>query len=85
MAGVDIEKLVVKKNTERIIFPEKGARMGNFNVVNVQDKESWVVTGEWLQGKFEHSKEGQRFWIEWDDVNYLQYIGDLLLARIRFK
>jgi hypothetical protein len=44
-----------------------------------------VVTGEWLQGKFSHSKEGQRFWIGWEDVNYLQYIGDLLLARIYFK
>jgi len=85
IAEVDTEKLVIKKKTERIVFPEKGARMGNFNVVNVQDKESWVVTGEWLQGKFDHSKEGQRFWIGWDDVNYLQYIGDLLLARITFK
>jgi hypothetical protein len=85
IAEVDIEKLVVIKGTERIVFPEKGARMGNFNVVNVYDKESWVVTGEWLQGKFSHSKEGQRFWIGWEDVNYLQYIGDLLLARIYFK
>lgn len=85
IAEVDIEKLVVKKKTEQIVFPEKGARMGNFNVVNVQDKESWVVTGEWLQGKFDHSKEGQRFWIGWEDVNYLQYLGDLLLARITFK
>ena len=85
IAEVDVEKLVVKKNTERIVFPEKGARMGNFNVVNVQDKESWVVTGEWLQGKFDHSKEGQRFWVGWENVNYLQYIGDLLLARINFK
>ncbi len=85
IAEVDAENLVVRKNTERIIFPEQGARMGNFNVVNVRDKESWVVTGEWLQGKFEHSKEGQRFWIGWEDVNYLQYIGDLLLARITFK
>ena len=85
IAKVDVEKLVVMKKTEQIIFPEKGARMGNFNLVNVQDKESWVVTGEWLQGKFEHSKEGQRFWVGWEDVNYLQYIGDLLLARIMFK
>ena len=59
--------------------------MGNFNVANVNDKESWVVKGEWLQGKFSDSKEGQRFWIGWDNINYLQYIGDLLLARITFK
>ena len=85
MAEVDVERLEVKKKTERIVFPEKGARMGNFNVVNVLDKESWVVTGEWLEGKFDHSKEGQNFWIGWEDVNYLQYIGDLLLARITFK
>lgn len=85
IAEVDTKELVVRKNTEQIVFPEKGARMGNFNVVDVQDNEAWVVTGEWLQGKFEHSKKGQRFWIGWDEVNYLQYIGDLLLARITFK
>ena len=79
---VDTEKLVVRRKTERIIFPEKGARMGNFNVANVQDNESWVITGEWLEGKFSHSKEDQRFWVGWENVNYLQYIGDLLLARI---
>ncbi len=84
IAEVDVEKMVVLRKTERIVFPEKGARMGNFNVVNVLDKESWVVTGEWLQGNFSDSKEGQRFWLGWDNVNYLQYIGDLLLARITF-
>jgi len=82
IAEVDTDKLVVQRKTERIVFPEKGARMGNFNVANVQDKESWIITGEWLQGKFKHSKEGQRFWLGWENVNYLQYVGDLLLARI---
>ena len=84
IAEVNSDKLAVKRKTEQIVFPEEGARMGNFNVLKVDDKEAWVVSGEWLQGKFEHSKEGQRFWIDWEDVNYLQYIGDLLLARITF-
>jgi hypothetical protein len=85
IAEVDADKLVVKKKTERIVFPEQSARMGNFNIVNVQENESWVITGEWLEGNFPHSKEGQRFWVGWDNVNYLQYIGDLLLARIYHK
>ncbi len=82
MAEVDTDRLMVRKNTERIVFPEKGARMGNFNTANVTESESWVITGEWLEGMFSHSKEGQRFWLDNENINYIQYIGDLLLARV---
>lgn len=85
MAEVDVDKLRVKRNTERIVFPEKGARMGNFNIANVAKNESWVITGEWLQGMFPQSKKGDRFWVESSNINYIQYIGDLLLARIYLK
>ena len=82
MAEVDTDRLMILRKTERIVFPEKGARMGNFNVANVSDTESWVITGEWLQGKFSHSKSGDKFWVDWDRVNYIKYIGDLLLAGV---
>jgi len=81
MAEVDPEKLCVLRNTEKIVFPEKKARMGNFNVAYVND-EAWVVTGEWLEGMFSDVKEGDRFWVKSETINYIQYIGDLLLARI---
>lgn len=86
IAQVDPENLCVIRNSERIVFPEKGARMGNFSVVNVTEKEAWVVTGEWLQGMDKDTKPGDRFyWAgeEWG-VNRIQYIGDLLLGRIVF-
>ncbi|QDT91259.1 sialidase family protein [Gimesia algae] len=49
MAEVDPQTLQVKRKTERIIVPEKGARMGNFAVVNVSPNETWVTVAEWMQ------------------------------------
>ncbi|QDT25375.1 sialidase family protein [Gimesia panareensis] len=49
MAEVDPQTLRVKRKTERIIVPEKGARMGNFAVVNISPSETWVVVAEWMQ------------------------------------
>ena len=85
MAEVDSDTLQVRRATEQIVFPEKEARMGNFSVVNVTDNESWIITGEWLQGMFSHSKKGKRFWADSKSFNYIQYIGDLLLARVYWK
>jgi hypothetical protein len=49
MAAVDIEKLRVIRATEREILPEKGARYGNFGVVNVSEHETWITEAEWMQ------------------------------------
>lgn len=49
MAKVDPNTLRVIRKTERIIVPEKGARMGNFAVVKVSPYESWVTVAEWMQ------------------------------------
>ncbi|WP_299466848.1 sialidase family protein [uncultured Gimesia sp.] len=49
MAEVDPKTLRVIRKTERIIVPEKGARMGNFAVVKVSPHESWVTVAEWMQ------------------------------------
>lgn len=85
MAEVDLENLFVMRATERIVLPEKGARMGNFGVAGVGPGEFWVVSGEWQQGRFAHVKPGDRFWVEAKDYNYLRYAGDLLLARVCFE
>lgn len=39
MAEVDPATMRVIRQTERIVFPQNGARMGNFNLVNVSDDE----------------------------------------------
>ncbi len=84
MAEVDPDQLRVRRGTERIVFPEKGARMGNFCVTDVAANESWIAVGEWLEGRFQHSVQGKRFYVETKTINYIQYIGNLLLARIHW-
>lgn len=49
MAEVDPERLCVKRATEQILIPEKGARYGNFGICNVSERETWVVETEWMQ------------------------------------
>ena len=49
IAQVDPEKLCVIRATERILVPERGARLGNFGVTDVSDRETWVTVTEWMQ------------------------------------
>jgi len=49
MAQVDPDRLRVLRDTERIVVPEHGARLGNFGTVNASRDESWVVVSEWMQ------------------------------------
>lgn len=51
MAQVDAKKQQVIRATEQIIVPEKGARLGNFGVVEVNENETWVTVAEWMQTK----------------------------------
>ncbi len=46
---VDPEKLCVIRSTERILVPNRGARLGNFGVTKVSDQETWVTVTEWMQ------------------------------------
>ena len=84
MAQVDAERLCVVRDTERIVLPENGARMGNFCVVNVTDEESWIMTREWLQQYVPGYEQGMPYWTDGGgQYNRMQYIGDLLLGRTR--
>ena len=59
MARVDSERLCVLRATERIIIPERGARLGNYGVCEVRESETWVVNSEWMQpvGCEEHGSD----------------------------
>jgi hypothetical protein len=46
IAQIDPEKLVVRRATERVLVPNKGAQLGNYAVVDVNDRETWVTTSE---------------------------------------
>lgn len=49
MAEVDPENLTLKRSTLRTLVPERGARLGNFQVVEVNQHETWVTVTEWMQ------------------------------------
>jgi hypothetical protein len=49
IAEVDPVKLQVKRKTEQILIPEKGATYGNFGVVNVNADETWIIDCELMQ------------------------------------
>lgn len=49
IAQVDPEKLHVIRKTERILVPNRGARLGNFGVTAVNENETWVTVAEWMQ------------------------------------
>lgn len=49
MAEVDKASLTVKRETECILVPERGARLGNFGVCEVSENETWVTVAEWMQ------------------------------------
>ncbi len=46
---VDPEKLCVIRATERVLVPQRGARLGNFGVTEVSANEIWVTVAEWMQ------------------------------------
>jgi hypothetical protein len=50
IAQVDAEKLCVLRDTEQVLVPERGATLGNFGVVMVNENESWVTVGEGMYG-----------------------------------
>ena len=49
IAEVDPQEVVVRRETERELVPNRGARLGNFAVCTVSASESWVVVAEWMQ------------------------------------
>ena len=46
---VNPEKMAVIRDSEYILVPERGARLGNFGVVDVNENETWVIVTEWMQ------------------------------------
>ena len=77
MARVDTDTLCVIRETEIILVPNRGARLGNFGVAKFHEDEIWVVVSEWMQT------------IAPDHHNFLtceKYGSDnsVFLARVRF-
>ena len=75
IAQVDPEKLCVIRETEQILVPERGARLGNFGVTDISPKETWVTVSEWMQpeGVEKYGSDGSVFVarIHWNKPNKL--------------
>jgi len=73
MAQVDPDRLCVIRETERILVPERGARLGNFGVTYVSPDETWVTVSEWMQpkGVEKYGSDGTVYIarIHWDTPN----------------
>jgi len=63
IARVDPDKLQVIRSTERVLVPERGARLGNFAVVDVSPQETWITVTEWMQplGVEKHGSDNSVF------------------------
>ncbi len=51
MAQVDPATLRVRRRTEKVIVPERGADLGNFGACPINESESWVTVSEGLFSK----------------------------------
>lgn len=49
IAEVDLAQLTLRRSTEEILIPERGARLGNFGVTDVSPDETWITAAEWMQ------------------------------------
>ncbi len=45
----EIDAAVLLRDTEIVITPERGARLGNFGVTQLSEHEAWVIAAEWMQ------------------------------------
>ena len=46
LAEVDPDRLVVLRDTEQVLVPERGATLGNFGAAPITPNESWVTVSE---------------------------------------
>jgi hypothetical protein len=78
MARVDPDKLFVIRETEQVLVPERGARLGNFGVTDISPQETWVTVAEWMQphGVEKYGSDGSVFVarIEWNTPNRLMKV-----------
>ncbi len=77
IAQVDPARMTVLRKTERVLVPQRGARLGNFGVTNVAAHETWVIVTEWMQ------KNGPDIIIPVD--NKLGADNSLYVAKIRWN
>jgi len=73
IAEVDPKTLRVKRQTERVLIPERGGEMGNFGACAITPTESWVTVSEglWNEDSRKRGAEGATFIakVKWSKPN----------------
>lgn len=76
---VDTGTLRVIRDTERVVIPKRGAMLGNFGVVTVNERETWVTVGEGMYRaeQITEGADGSVFAgrLRWSRPNRLAYQG----------
>lgn len=49
IAQYNDKRLCVVRETEQVLAPNRGARLGNFGITPINANESWVTVTEWMQ------------------------------------
>lgn len=49
MAQVDDSTMRILRHTEQVVAPERGARLGNFGVFQINDDHAVICVSEWMQ------------------------------------
>ena len=49
IARMEPDALRILRDTERILIPDRGARMGNFMATEINPRRSWFTVAEWMQ------------------------------------
>ena len=50
-----MDKMAIIRSSERTLVPERGARLGNFGVVDINANETWVIVSEWISARVRHA------------------------------
>ncbi len=62
IARMDTSSLRIIRETERILIPNRGARMGNFMATEISPRQSWFTVAEWMQNDdIGHGRKGAEY------------------------
>jgi hypothetical protein len=73
VARVDVERMTVLRETEKVLIPERGVMLGNFGAAAINEQESWVTDSEFITDGKLHSRgaDGSTFIarLKWSQPN----------------
>ena len=79
MAQVDTASLRVMPETEKIVIPERGARLGNFSVHVIDDENAIIASAERIQP--EESSDSTKLM----EIRKKGYNNTLFMAKLKFE